>query len=114
VLAALRGEPLAKGIESLARRAAEAGQGDPARARARVARARVSLEPLRESLAALDSLAVDVSSSPSPEWDAWIAQLRRVFAAADLSCGRLAAHLAEPDDAEARRWFGRDRGTGAR
>jgi hypothetical protein len=105
-LAALRAAPLAKAIESRASEAAAAGQSDPARARARVAQAREILEPLRESLRTLDSLAGEAASETSTEWEAWVAQLRRVFVAADESCGRLAILFATSEDTPARGWFG--------
>jgi hypothetical protein len=105
-LAALRGATLADGIEARACESAEAGQTDPARTRARVAQVREILEPLRESLLALDALAGQATAAPSPAWEAGVAQLRRVFVDADVSCGRLATLLAAPDDAPLRGWFG--------
>jgi hypothetical protein len=109
-LSALRGEALAVRIEARVADAAEAGEGDPARARARGARARELLEPLRTELRALDALAVTARgvNPTSPSWDAWVAQLRRVFASADDACRALARLLAEPaSPPAARRWFGR-------
>jgi hypothetical protein len=78
--------------------AASIGTDNPAVARARSASARDAIDPLRLALASLDAGAqAAVAAGPtSPEWDAWIAALRRAFAAADEACGRLARVLAEP------------------
>jgi hypothetical protein len=94
---ALRGAALAARIESLTRAAAAEGVTDPASARARSARAREALDPLRTELAALDLAAPDAAREgpASPAWQRWIDQLRRVFAAADVSCDALAMLLAE-------------------
>ena len=109
-LSALRGEALGVRIEARVADAAEAGESDPARARARGARARELLEPLRRELRALDTLAVKARGADltSPEWDAWVAQLRRVFTSADDACRAITRLLAEPvAPAAVRRWFGR-------
>jgi hypothetical protein len=109
-LSALRGEALGVRIEARVADAAESGESDPARARARGARARELLEPLRRELRALDVLAVKARGvgPTSPEWEAWVAQLRRVFSSADDACRALARLLAEPTEtAPARSWFGR-------
>jgi hypothetical protein len=124
-LAAMRGAALAARIESGAAAAAERLETDPARGRARAARARELLMPLRAELLGLDALAAQVhgasptspdarspdSRSPdsrSPEWTAWVAALRRAFATADDACRGLARLLAERDEPPApRRWFGR-------
>jgi hypothetical protein len=112
-LSALRGGALAARIESRVAQIAGAGQPDAARARARAARARELLEPLQRELAALDRLATAVRrpDTSSPEWAAWIAALRRVFAAADEGCRALARLLDEPAERPpaGRRWFGRKR-----
>jgi hypothetical protein len=109
-LAALRGQELMARIESLARSAAETGGSDAARARARVAETAEILDPLRAAFAELDRLGAEVAQdapATSPEWERWVAQLRRVFAAADLACGNLATLLASAEAAApARRWFG--------
>jgi hypothetical protein len=109
-LSAMRGEALGVRIEARVADAAESGESDPARARARGARARELLEPLRRELRALDVLAAKARgvSPSSPDWEAWVAQLRRVFSSADDACHALARLLAEPTEmAPARSWFGR-------
>ena len=109
-LSALRGEALGVRIEARVADAAEAGEADPARARARGARARELLEPLRRDLRSLDTLAVRARGADlkSPEWEAWVGQLRRVFSSADDACRAIARLLAEPvATVPARRWFGR-------
>jgi hypothetical protein len=110
-LSALRGEALAVRIAARVAEAASAGQADPARARARAARASEMLEPMIAALAMLDTLAANArgGSPDSPAWDAWIIQLRHVFASADDACRAFARMLAErqPDPKPARRWFGR-------
>jgi hypothetical protein len=108
-LSALRGEALVVRIEARVTDAAEAGESDPARARARSARARELLAPLRHEMKALDALAVPArgAGATSESWLAWVAQLRRVFASADDACRALARLLAEPASSiPARRWFG--------
>lgn len=113
-LSALRGEALGVRIDARVMDAAEAGEREPARARARGARAREHTEPLRKELRALDLLAVKArgASPSSPEWEAWVVQLRHVFSSADDACRAIARVLAEPTDStssprRARRWFGR-------
>jgi len=109
-LSALRGEALAVRIASRVVDAAKAGQSDPARARARAARATELLDPLRAELVALDALAAGArgGSAESEGWRAWVDQLRRTFAAADDACRALARLLAEPTAVEpGRRWFRR-------
>ena len=116
VLAAFRGAALAARIESLARGAASSGQPDAARGRARLASMRELLEPLRAELLVLDDLAAEARHEgvDHDAWDRWIAQLRRVFAAADVACRGVAGVLAEAaDEPPARtgsRWFGLRRG----
>jgi hypothetical protein len=108
-LAALHGRELMGRIESLARGAAEAGGSDAARARARVAETAEILDPLRAAFAELDRLGAEVpqaADARSPEWERWVGQLRRVFAAADLACGALATLLLAAEATPARRWFG--------
>ena len=110
-LSALRGGTLAARIASRVAQAASAGHADPAHARASAARASELLEPLVAALRTLDALAAAArdGSLHSPAWDAWVLQLRRVFAHADDACRALARMLAEPSAAPkpARRWFGR-------
>jgi hypothetical protein len=109
-LSALRGEALGVRIEARVADAAESGESDPARARARGARARELLEPLRRDLRALDALAAKARGSDgrSAEWAAWVSQLRRVFTSADDACRAIARLLAEPmAPTPVRRWFGR-------
>ena len=91
--------------------AATLGEPDPARGRARSARASELIEPLGAELARLDALAAAArgGAADSPAWQAWVAQLRRVFASADDACRGLARLLAEPRSEPAptrRRWFG--------
>jgi hypothetical protein len=108
-LSALRGEALAVRIEARVTDAAESGETDPARARARAARARELLAPLRQEMRALDSLAASARGEgpTSASWQAWVAQLRRVFASADDACRGLARLLSDPVSAHsARPWFG--------
>jgi hypothetical protein len=108
-LSALRGEALGVRIEARVADAAESGETDPARARARGARARELLEPLRQDLRALDALAVKARGTgpESPEWSRWVAQLKRVFASADDACRAIARLLSEPAaPIPERRWFG--------
>lgn len=110
-LSALRGGVLAARIGARVADAARAGQRDAAAARARAARASELIEPLRAELLALDLLANEArgATNHAAGWQAWIAQLRRVFALADDACGALARLLGEPAaTAEpAPRWFAR-------
>lgn len=110
-LSALRGEALAVRIQARVAELASAGQTDVARARARAARASELLDSVLSELTALDvsAAAARGGTSDSAGWKAWVAQLRRVFAAADDACRALARLLAEtPGSAPpARRWFGR-------
>jgi hypothetical protein len=110
-LSALRGEMLAVRIAARATEAASAGQSDAAHARARAARAAELIDPLRLELSRLDTLAGAARGGTveSERFDAWVAQLRRVFACADDACRRLTRLLAEapPAAKPARRWFRR-------
>lgn len=109
-LSALRGEALGVRIDGRVTEAAESGASDPPHARARSARARAVIEPLRQELRGLDALAAKARGQmpDSAEWRAWVTQLRRVFASADDACRALARLLAEPvDQPAARGWFGR-------
>jgi hypothetical protein len=88
--------------------AASNGTDNPAIARARSASARDAIDPLRLALVALDTGAAAAADSgpASPEWEAWIVELRRTFTAADEACWRLARVLAEPPTAEGdASWF---------
>lgn len=110
-LSALRGEVLAARIGARVAAAAGAGQRDAAAARARAARAGELIEPLRAELLALDLLANEArgATNGGGACQAWIAQLRRVFALADDACGALARLLREPAAAAepTPRWFAR-------
>jgi hypothetical protein len=111
-LASFRGQGLAARIMSRAADAARAGVQDAAHGRARAARAREALEPLREALHTLDALAPalpgDSLAPASPAAAAWTAQLARVFRTADDACLALGRALAEQDELPARRgWLGR-------
>lgn len=108
-LSAFRGQALAARIAARASDAAREGEPDPARARARVARAREAVEPLRTALHALDALAAAASDTllpSSPQGVAWLAQLTCVFRSADDVCVALTRVLAQPVDGAARGWFG--------
>jgi hypothetical protein len=110
-LSALRGETLAVRIQARVTDVAAADQDDPARARARAAMAAELLESLCADLVTLDVLAARArgGTADSPDWLAWVAQLRRVFASADDACRALARLLGEPAGVAkpVRRWFGR-------
>lgn len=103
-LSVLRGEALATRIEGCVAAAAEATEHDAARRRARAARARALVEPLRAELRALDALSARarMGGVESAEWRAWVEQLRRAFSAADDACRALAHLLAEPAAADTR------------
>jgi O-acetyl-ADP-ribose deacetylase (regulator of RNase III) len=110
-IAVFRGQALAARIAARTTEAARDGVLDPARGRARVARAREALEPLRDALHVLDALtpahSADVLTSTSAA-AAWTAQLARAFRLADEACVSLARVLAEHDDVPAPRgWLGR-------
>jgi len=110
VVHSFHGAALLEAIERGATAAAAVGTKTAAEARARSAAARDALEPLRAALRLLDEGAAGASGGgvDSPEWGAWIAALRRAFAAADEACGHLARALAEPLYEEPEpRWFRR-------
>jgi len=112
VFAAFRGQALAARIAARASEAARTTESDAARGRARVARAREALEPLRDALHLLDALVPPVPSdaaAPSTsDMAAWTAQIVRVFRLADDACLELARVLDDRDlDAPRRGWFGR-------
>ena len=107
VLAALRGDALAARIEARAVDAAVQGVEQPAQARALSAQTSELIEPLRSSLLALDSLS-PAARDGAAGWDAWVAQLRRVFAFADVACEALAVLLTDRESRTgAPRWFER-------
>ena len=108
-LSAFRGHALGARIVARAAEAARVGELDAARARARMARAREAVEPLRAALSQLDAAvpSADRPSSAAPDTQAWLAQLTRVFRCADEACQALTLVLAEPVDAEPRGWMGR-------
>lgn len=111
-IAAFRGQALAARIIARAADAARDGRADPALARARVARAREALEPLRDALHALDALAppdvVDPERWPETAAAQWTTQLARAFRVADEACVALTRVLVEREAVEPRRgWRGR-------
>jgi hypothetical protein len=107
ILCALRGDALSARIEALAVDAAVQGIDELALARALTAQAGELMEPLRASLLELDARASNAAVS-APAWDAWVAQLRRVFAAADVACRDLAHLVAiRATKAATPRWFER-------
>jgi hypothetical protein len=107
VLAALRGDSLSARIEAQAADAAVQGVEHPAVTRALTAQTSELIEPLRAELLALDA-AASGARDDADGWDAWIAQLRRVFAAADVACQALSRLLANRETrSEAPRWFER-------
>jgi hypothetical protein len=110
--AVFRGQALAARIVARAADAAREGALDAASARARVARAREALEPLRSALLALDTLAApraaDATSASSSVTAEWQAHLLRIFRIADEACVALTRVLADREEGPVRRsWFGR-------
>ena len=113
VVHAFNGASLSEQIERAVTSAATDGTMHPSVARARSARARDLLGPLKAAFAALDAQgrAAAAALPGSEPWAAWVESLRRAFAAADEVCGQVARVLAEPpDEPEERGWFGRRRG----
>lgn len=107
ILSALRGDALSARIEAFAVDAAVHGIDQPALARALTAQAAELIESLRSTLLALDVLA-PAASQDSHGWNAWVAQLRRVFAAADVACRDLTRLVANRTSSSATpRWFER-------
>ena len=107
VLAALRGNALSARIEAQAVDAAVQGVELPARARALTELTNELIEPLRVALLELDHRAGDAVDDTAG-WDAWVAQLRAVFANADVACQALAKLLATRETRGApARWFER-------
>ena len=110
VVHAFHGASLLEQIERAAVAAACVGTTQSSVARARSARARDAIAPLRPAFTLLDERGRQAeSASPGSEpWEAWIESLRRAFATADDVCGRLASVLAEPPlEPEEGSWFGR-------
>lgn len=113
VVYAFNGASLGEQIERAVTAAATLGTTQPSTARARSARARDTLGPLKAALAALDEQGrgAAAASPDSEPWRAWLESLRRAFAAADDVCGQLATVLAEPPtEREQGGWFDRLRG----
>jgi hypothetical protein len=113
VVHAFNGTALGEQIERAVTAAATLGTTHPSVARARSARARDVLGPLQAALATLEDRGRSAApAAPGSEpWEVWVESLKRVFAAADEVCGRLALVLAEPPaEQEERGWFGRRRG----
>jgi len=113
VVGALRGATVAEQIERGVVSAAVEGVEQPAVARARASEARELIHTVRDALMALDDRATGARSAGpgTAEWDAWLAALRAVFAAADEACNHLARLLAVPPRVKERsRWF-RSRGS---
>ena len=107
VLSALRGDALSARIEAFAVDAAIHGIDQPALVRSLTAQAEELVEPLRTALLSLDALVPNASESASG-WDAWVEQLRRVFATADVACRDLARLVAiRTTSVAAPRWFER-------
>jgi hypothetical protein len=110
IVHAFHGASLLEQIERAATVAASLGTTQPSVARARSARARDAIAPLRSAFALLDERgrAAQDATPGSASWEAWIESLRRAFAAADDVCGRLASVLAEPPaEHDEGNWFGR-------
>lgn len=109
-LSAFCGHALGARIVARAGDAAREGELDTAQARARVARAREAVEPLRAELRALDAIApasTEALSPSSPQALAWLQQLTRAFRSADVACAALARVLGEPVSGAPRGWLGR-------
>lgn len=108
VLGALRGNALSARIEANVVDAAVHAIEDPRRARALTAQTTELIAPLRAALLELDALST-AARDDDAAWEAWIAQLRRVFGTADDACQSLSRLLANRDDTAARtRWFERN------
>ena len=107
ILAALRGTALIARIEANAVDAAVNGVDDLPRVRALAARTSELTAPLRAALVALDECATTAADTQAG-WEAWIAQLRVAFAAADTACSALARLILERNEhAAPPRWFER-------
>ncbi len=107
VLSALRGDALSARIEAAAVDAAVHGITQPAVSRALTAQTGELMEPLRAELLKLDA-AAEAARDAGDGWQAWVAQLRRVFHSADVACQSLAQLLATRDSQiPVPRWFER-------
>ena len=107
VLAALRGTALIARIEANAVDAAVQGVEDLPRVRALTAQTSELMAPLHAALVALDDRAAAATADPAG-WEAWIAQLRVAFGAADTACAALARLIAQRHEQVATpRWFER-------
>ena len=107
VLAALHGDALSARIEAQAVDAAVQGIEQPALTRALTAQTAELMAPLRAALLALD-LGAHSALHDDRGWDAWVAQLRAVFARADVACQLLAKLLATRETRTvAARWYER-------
>jgi hypothetical protein len=109
VVDVVRGASLGDQIERGVVEAAVYGAESSAVARARASIARELIEPVRAALDTLDARASAAHGAAvgSPEWDAWLGALRRVFGSADDACIKLAGLLAIPArSSEQSRWFG--------
>ncbi|MDB4917075.1 MAG: hypothetical protein JWM95_4719 [Gemmatimonadetes bacterium] len=102
MLAALRGDALSARIEALAVDAAVRWVEQPAMVRAVTAQTSEIMEPLRDDLLALDQAATTARDDDAG-WNGWVAQLRKVFATADVACQALARLIAEHTPANAER-----------
>jgi hypothetical protein len=106
-LRALRGAALSARIEAQAVDAAVHGIDQPARVRSLSAHTDELIEPLRQALLALDD-AAEGARDLAPNWEAWVAQLRRVFVTADVACQALATLIASREMRPTTpRWYGR-------
>ena len=107
ILGAMRGSALIARIEANAVDAAVQGVEEPALARALTAQAMELMLPLRAALVQLDECGGDAANDAAG-WDAWIAQLRAAFAAADTACSALSRLIANRGNQTAQaRWFER-------
>lgn len=106
-LGAMGGSALIARIEANAVDAAVHGVEEPARVRALTAQTAELMAPLRAALVELDERAPSAAIDGAG-WDAWIAQLRTAFTAADTACSALARLIAERSEQLATpRWFER-------
>ncbi len=80
---------------------------EPARVRALTAQTAELMAPLRAALVALDERA-PAAAGDQDGWEAWIAQLRVAFVAADTACSALSRLIALRNEQVATpRWFER-------
>lgn len=109
VLGAIRGSALIARIEANAVDAAVHGVEEPASIRALTAQTDELMAPLRAALVELDARAPSAAAADDDAgWEAWIAQLRIAFVAADTACSALSRLIAHRDEQVATpRWFER-------